>query len=156
MMRLSITMEDNVSPRLQAFGADAPKMLRQIMRRTGSRYRSHMRRKYLKGQMLGRQTGTLYRSVKVRTIKRKDMVEIRPSTPLANVYHTTGQIVIRPRNAKALRWFDSSGEPQFAKEVRLDPKPFVTRSYQTFPWNREMSQAAQWVISRTIKRRMNQ
>ncbi|MFP4066222.1 MAG: hypothetical protein ACLFS5_01855 [Spirochaetaceae bacterium] len=156
MMRLAVTLEDNVTPRLRAFGADAPQMLRKVMRRVGSRYRSHMRRNYLKGQMLGRRSGTLYKSVRVRSVKRRNMVEIRPYSPLANIYHTTRQIVIRPRNARALRWFNQAGEPQFAKEVRMSPKPFVTRSYQTFGWDREMIMATQWVINREVKRRFAQ
>lgn len=156
MIHMNVSLEDNVTPRLRAFGDEAPQMLRKVMRRVGSRYRSYMRKHYLRGQMLGRRSGTLYKSVRVRSVKRRNMVEIRPYSPLANIYHKAGPIVIRPRDAKALRWFNAAGEPQFTKEVRFAPQPFVARSYQSFPWDREMALATQWVINREIKRRFRQ
>jgi hypothetical protein len=156
MMRLSVGVEDNVSPRLKAFGADADKLLRKVLRRTGARYRSHMRKNYLRGQMLGRRTGALYKSVRVRKVRRKNMVEIKPYSPLANIYHNTGPIVIKPKTKQALRWFNAAGEPQFAKEVVLDPRPFVSASFNSFSWRREMFNATTHVINREIRRRFRE
>ncbi len=156
MMRLNITVEDNVSPRLRAFGDQAPKMLMKVLRRVGSRFRSHMRRNYLRGQMLGRRSGTLYKSVRVRSKKRRNLVEIRPYSPLANIYHSGQPIKIRPKDAKVLRWFGPGGEPQFAKEVTLRPRPFVTRAYQSFRWNQEMFNATSWIINREIRKRFRE
>lgn len=153
MMRMSVSIENRLDDRLRVFGRDAGKILNKILRTTGNAYRRYMRRNYLRGQMLGKRTGTLYRNVKVRKVRRRTAYRVVPFLPLANIYEHSGGADIRPKNASVLRWFNQAGEPQFAKHVHLRQRPFVTASYRAFPWDREIGNAANKVIKKELARR---
>jgi len=152
MIRMRISMDGTLDDRLRVFGNDAPKVLRKVIRTTGNEYRKHQRNNYLKGQMLGRRSGKTYRATKVKKVRRKMAYSVI-SSPLANIYEHPGGATIVPKNAKALRWWDQSGNPVFAKRVHIRARPFVTRSYESFDWDRAADNAATKVIKKELARR---
>jgi hypothetical protein len=151
MVQYNISVVNEVSGRLRQFGSDQDKILKKILRRIAGKYRTFLRRHYLRGQMLGRRTGETYRNTRVRKVRRRDAYRVAP--PLANIYEHPGGATIRPKDAQVLRWFDRSGEPQFAKEVNLPRIPFVTRSYERFDWKRETFKNTNDVIMRELRKR---
>jgi hypothetical protein len=153
MIDVTYSYEDNgLEDRLRGFGRDAPKILDKVLRRTGSAYRKHMRRNYLRGQMLGRRSGDTYKSIKVRKVRGKHAYRVTPG-PLAMVYESDKPIIIRPKDAPVLRWINSHGEWRSAREVRLRPRPFVTASYESFDWSKELREASNKVLQRELARR---
>lgn len=147
---LTITITDDVGPRLARFGRRARAMAVSVARRVGYAYRRVLRRRYLSGQYLGVVSGQTKRKVKVIKARGKDLIIVW--SPLANIYEHPGGVDIRPKERKVLRWFDRSGKAQFARHVHLRQRPFMSDSVDAFAWNREIGQAADAVIERELKR----
>lgn len=152
MIRMRVSIDNTLDDRLRIFGNDAPKILRKILRTTGNEFRKHQRNNYLRGQMLGRRTGETYRATKVKKVRRKMAYSVIAS-PLANIYEHPGGATIKPKSARVLRWYNQQGEPQFAREVHLRARPFVTASFDSFGWDREGDRAAEKVIRKELARR---
>lgn len=154
MIDVRVAFDDNrLDDRLRVFGADARKVLHKVLRTTGNAYRKHMRNNYLKGQMLGRRTKKTYKSVKVKKVRGESAYQVIPYLPIASIYEHAGGAVIKPKNAKVLRWVNQEGEWRSAHEVRLRERPFVTASFKSFPWGFELDKAANKVIKKELARR---
>lgn len=150
MIQLELEVIDRVSGRLQEFGRKAPAMALRVCRTIGQGFRSYVRKNYLRGQVIGKRTGTLYKGIKIITDKRsRNAVIVRPWAKLANIYHNPAGADIVPTKAKMLR-FEVDGRVIFTKHVHLAPRPWVPRARAEFQWAPEIQKAADTVISREI------
>jgi len=152
MISIDLDIDDYVSDRLELFGRRAPTIMRRIARTTGQEFRKFMKKNYLRGQVIGKRTGRLYKDVKIVNDKReKTAVVVRPSARLANIYHHIGGIDIRPKSAKVLK-FDIDGVPQFARHVHLEERPWVPRARREFPWRVWIVRSADKVLERELEK----
>ena len=156
MIGLDVIVTDGVSERLESFGASAPRMLDKILRMSGSQYRAELKKKYLSGQMLARQSGDLVRSLYVGRAKGQKHVYIVGSKAvksrqdfggvaiarsdasrikLANIFEHAGGYTIRPAARKALMFVAPDGTIVFTKRVTGRARPFMTASAQAFNWS---------------------
>lgn len=153
MLRVQLDVQDQFSPELARFGKRAPTIALRICRTIGQEYRKFLKKHYLRGQVIGKRTGTLYKSIKIKSDKEsKNAVTVIPG-PLANIYHNPSGATIKRDKAKALRFVNKEGEVVFTKKpIHLKPRPFMTDSKRDFPWRTEIPKAATRVIEREIKK----
>jgi len=146
---IRITMEDEITAKLDKLGADAGKILDRILRVTGAKYRDFVRRSYLSGQMLGRRSSKLWRSVLAQKLRRaKHTVLVSGAPRLSNIYEHMGGAVIMPRVGGVLR-FETDGRVVFTrKPIRLPYRPFMTESSHAFPFGGTFEQVAERTFER--------
>jgi len=152
MIKWEIDVQDMFSAELARFGRRAPVIALRICRTIGQGFRSFVKKNYLRGQVIGKRTGTLYKGIKIVTDKRsKNAVIVKPWAKLANIYHHPGGAHIVPKNAKMLK-FEIDGKTIFAKSVHLKERPWMPQSKSAFGWDVEIKKAATKVIDREIKK----
>jgi hypothetical protein len=152
MIHFEIDVQDEFSDRLEEFGKAAPRMALRICRTIGMSFRAHTKKNYMRGQIIGKRTGELYKSVKIVTDRKtRQAVIVKPWAKLANIYHNPEGATIRPRVGKMLR-FVIDGEEKFAPEVHLAPRPWVPAAYRDFDWGGEIQKAADKVIAQEIRK----
>lgn len=150
MIHINLDVQDMFSERLEEFGRRAPAIALRICRTIGMSFRAFQKKNYLRGQVIGKRTGQLYKSIKITNDRRsKNAVIVRPSARLANIYHKPGGATIVPKNASILK-FEVGGETVFARKVHLAPRPWVSQSEAAFQWDTEIQKAADKVIDREI------
>jgi hypothetical protein len=144
-----ITLEDEITGKLDKLGADAGKILDRILRVTGAKYRDYVRRGYLSGQMLGRRSSALWRSVLAQKLRRaKHTVLVSGQPKLSNIYEHMGGATIVPRAGGVLR-FEVDGKVVFTrKPIRLPYRPFITESSHAFPFGSTFEQVAERTFER--------
>jgi len=173
MIGLEVVVTDGVSDRLAAFGSAAPRMLDTILRMVGSQYRAELKKKYLSGQMLGRNSGSLVRSLYVGRSRGKKHVYIvgnkavrskqdfggvaivrrdAASVKLANIYEHAGGYTIVPKNKKALMFVTSDGQIVFTKRVVGRSRPFMSASAQAFAWPSAFTKTTDRVVDEECKK----
>jgi len=167
MIGLSVVVTDGVSDRLHAFGRAAPSMMDRILRMVGSQYRAELKKNYLSGQMLGRSSGDLVRSLYVGRARGKKHVYIVGSKAirskqdfggvairrsdasrikLANIYEHGGGYSIAPKEKKALMFVAADGTIVFTKRVRGQSRPFMTASARAFNWTQAFSKTTDRIV----------
>lgn len=152
MIQMTVEVEDMFSDRLEQFGKRGPAMALRICRTIGMSFRAFTKKSYLRGQVIGKRTGTLYKGIKIVTDKRtRDAVIVRPWAKLANIYHKESGVDIVPKSGKMLK-FDVGGRTVFTKSVHLRPRPWVPRALREFSWDAEIQKAADKVIEREVKK----
>jgi hypothetical protein len=152
MIHIVLEVQDMFSDRLAEFGRKAPAMALRICRTIGQGFRAYTRKNYLRGQVLGKRTGTLYKTIKIVTDRKsRQAVIVRPWAKLANIYHNPAGADIVPSKGKMLK-FEVDGRTIFTKHVHLEPRPWVPRARAEFQWNPEIQKAADTVITRELKK----
>ena len=153
-MTVKIVLEDEFTAKLDKLGASAGKILDNILRVTGAKYRDSIRRRYLSGQMLRKRSGELVRSVKAQKLRRaKHTVLISGSPKLANIYEHVGGVTITPRHGGALR-FEQDGKTIFTrKPIHLAQRPFMTASAKVFPFGSTFEEVAERTFAREFEKR---
>lgn len=151
MIQTNIDVQDLFSDRLEQFGRRAPTVALRICRTIAQDFRRFTRNNYMKGQVIGKRSGELWKSVKIHTDKKsRNAVTVIPWSPLANIYHNPDGATILPINGQALRWVDKQGVEHFAKRVHLEPRPWVPRAFAAFNWDESIQRSADKVIDREI------
>ena len=152
MIHFEIDVQDEFSDRLEEFGKAAPRMALRICRTIGQSFRAFTKKNYMRGQIIGKRSGELYKSVKIVTDRKtRDAVVVKPWARLANIYHNPAGATIVPKTGKMLR-FVIGGEVKFAPQVHLEPRPWMPAAYDAFDWSGEIQKAADKVIDREIKK----
>ncbi len=172
MMRTSIILEDGVKDKLRQFGSRFPKALDKVLYRVGTQYRAELKKKYLSGQMLGRRSGQLIKSLYVARAKgekhcyvvgqktiteRQDfggVVLVRSSSEslkLANIYEHSGGYTIVPKKAKALVFVAPDGKIVFTKRVQGRERPFMSTSAQRFNWVQAFEKTTDKIVAEEAK-----
>lgn len=152
MIRMTLDVQDMFSRDLEQFGRKAPAIALRICRTIAQGYRSFVKKNYLRGQVIGKRTGTLYKKISIVTDKRsRNAVIVKPWAKLANIYHHPGGADIYPEKGKMLR-FEVDGRVIFMKHVHLKERPWMDPSFKAFPWDPEIQKAATKVIDREIKK----
>lgn len=153
MIKMDVEVQDLFSPRLEQFGKRAPAIALRICRTIGQSYRAFVKKNYLRGQVIGKRTGTLYKSVKIVTDRKtKSGVIVKPWARLANIYHKPEGVTITPKTKKVLRFVTKDGRTVFTRRVHLAPRPWVGPSVSAFPWQPEIKKAADKVIERELRK----
>ena len=152
MIQMTVEVQDMFSRQLDEFGRRAPAIALRICRTIGMSFRAFMKKNYLRGQIIGKRTGTLYKQITIFKDRRSgNAVIVRPWAKLANIYHHPGGADILPTKGKFLK-FDVDGKTVFAKHVHLRERPWVPRAFSDFQWDPEIQKAADKVIDREIKK----
>lgn len=148
-MTVRITLEDEITAKLDKLGGDAGKILDRILKVTGAKYRDYVRRQYLSGQMLGKRTAKLWRSVLAQKLRRANHTVLVSGQPkLSNIYEHLGGATIVPRSGGVLR-FEVDGKIVFTrKPIRLPYRPFITESSHAFPFGGTFVQVAERTFER--------
>jgi len=107
---------------LEDLEADMLRIRRRILSRVGERAISYVQREKLRGQVLNRRSGHLAQGLHYVFIGPVSIF-IAPSVKYGAIHEYGG--VIRPVNAKVLRFFDEGGNPVFAKQVTIPAKPWL-------------------------------
>lgn len=153
MIKMDIEVMDLFSPRLKEFGKRAPAIALRICRTIGQSFRAHVKKNYLRGQVIGKRSGRLYKSIKIVTDRKsKTGVIVKPWARLANIYHNPAGVNIVPKTAKVLRFETKDGRVVFTRRVHLEPRPWVGKSVSSFPWQPEIKKAADKVLDRELKK----
>lgn len=151
MIQFEIDVQDRFSRELEQFGRRAPTIALRIARTIAQAFRAFTKKNYMRGQVIGRRTGELLKSVKIVTDKRtRDAVIVKPWAMLANIYHNPAGATIVPKTGTMLKFTNKQGEEVFVKKVYLAPRPWVPRAYAGFQWDTEVKKAADKVIDREI------
>jgi len=151
MIHFEIDVQDRFSRQLEQFGRRAPTIALRIARTIAMAFRTFTKKNYMKGQVIGRRTGELWKSVKIVTDKRtRDAVIVKPWARLANIYHNPKGATIVPKNKSILKWVNKQGQEVFARKVYLAPRPWMPRAYGAFQWDSEVKRAADKVIEREV------
>lgn len=174
MIVTQVVIKDDITPALDQFGAQMPKLLDTVLRIVGYRYRAHIKKNYLSGQMLGIETGQTIQSLVVgkrrgakhiyivgsrKVTSRQDFggVALRRTNTegvkLANIFEHQGGYVIEPKKAKALIIPVASGI-YFAKRVEGRARPFMTQSAQTFSWGPTIEKTVLEVVEKQLKKEL--
>lgn len=172
MIVAQVKVQDGLTEPLGRFGAGAPKLLDQILKIVGYRYRTYIKKNYLSGQMLAQSTGGLVQSLAVGkrrgvnhvylvgskpVIDRQNLGGVRVSranlgvVKLANIYEHVGGYVIEPKTAKRLFVATPSGI-FFPLRVEGKERPFMSQSAATFGWAEAFDKTADEVIGKELKR----
>lgn len=153
-MTIRITLQDEYTKKLDQLGSDAGKILDRVLRVTGAKYRDFVRRGYLSGQMLGRRSGKLWRSVLAQKLRRQKHVVLVSGQPrLSNIYEHLGGAVIAPRSGGVLR-FEANGKIIFTrKPIRLPWRPFMSESSGAFPFGSTFETVAEKTFAVEFKNR---
>jgi hypothetical protein len=153
-MTIRITIQDEFTHKLDQLGADAGKILDRILRVTGAKYRDFIRRGYLSGQMLGRRSGTLWRSVLAQKLRRsRHTVLVSGQPKLSNIYEHLGGALIKPRDGGVLK-FEIDGKIVFTrKPIQLHRRPFMSDSSSSFPFGSTFETAAEKTFADEFQKR---
>jgi hypothetical protein len=173
MIVVEVIATDGVSGKLERFGRDAPKHLDKILRMVGSQYRAELKKKYLSGQMLGRVSGNLVRSLYVGPAKGKRHVYVvgqkatksvqdfggvsivrreAVGIKLANIYEHAGGYTIVPKNKKCLMFVTKEGNIVFTKKVTGHARPFMTASAKAFNWPTAFEKTTDRIITEEARK----
>jgi hypothetical protein len=168
-----IIVTDGVTDRLERFGRDAPKHLDRILRMVGSQYRAELKKKYLSGQMLGKNTGNLVRSLYVgKSVGKKHVYIVgtksrryvqdfggvaivrkeAASLKLANIYEHAGGYTIVPKNKKCLMFVTKDGNIVFTKKVVGQARPFMSASSKSFDWSKAFENTTDRIITEEARK----
>lgn len=109
MMYLSVTVDDSISKQLQQFGAEAPKLLDNVLKETAGKFKQYIVRNYLSGQMLPRVTGGTQKSLKAVKSKKYPHTYWVYS-PAANLWEYFKKRKRRPFMSTSAASFDFDGE----------------------------------------------
>lgn len=171
MISIEVIIGDNVTEPLERFGKAMPAYLDKVLRLVGSQYRANLKKNYLAGQVIGRQSGDLVRSIYVgrargrrhvyvvgqkAVVKRTNLgvvTVVRRSSDrvkLANIYEHPGGYVIEPKTAKVLV-FEKDGKIVFTKRVRGRDRPFMSASSRNFPWDTAFEKTTDEVVLEAMK-----
>jgi len=166
-MNLQVVVHGGVEAKLEQYALHAPKYLDRVLRLVGSQYRAMLKKNYLSGQMIGRQSGDLYRSIYVSKVKSKKhvyrvgskavkskqdfggvaIVRTSDATRLANIYEHAGGYSIQPKTRKALMFVTPDGQIVFTKRVSGQARPFMSASSRAFNWSQAFSTATDKVVT---------
>lgn len=173
MTGIDVIVTDGVTDKLERFGRDAPKHLDRILRMVGSQYRAELKKKYLSGQMLGRNSGNLVRSLYVGQARGRRHVYVvaskavkstqdfggvaivrreSGSMKLANIYEHSGGYTIVPKNKKCLMFVTKDGNIVFTKKVTGQSRPFMTASAKAFNWPGAFEKTTDRIITEEARR----
>jgi hypothetical protein len=173
MTGLQVVVTDGVSDKLERFGRDAPKHLDRILRMVGSQYRAELKKKYLSGQMLHKNSGNLVRSLYVGKARGKKHVYIvgskstrstqdfggvsivrkdAASLKLANIFEHAGGYTIVPKNKKVLMFVTRDGNIVFTRKVTGQSRPFMTASAKAFGWNKAFENTTSKIITEEARK----
>lgn len=164
MMSLSISLEDQVTPKLSRFGnrENQSRCLDLVLKKIGQSYRAFVRKSYLSGGMLNKQSGGLYKSLRVAKKKgAKNWYWVGPVgaterirkgskgewfinqlqyVTLAIILDHAGGYTITPRTdrkndrIKKLVFPGPGGSAIFTREVQGKQRPFLAASFAAFNW----------------------
>jgi len=173
MIGIEVRVTDGVTDRLECFGRDAPKHLDRILRMVGAQYRAELKKKYLSGQMLNKNSGNLVRSLYVGrargarhayvvgskavkstqdfggvAIVRRDSSSIK----LANIYEHAGGYTIVPKNKKALMFVTRDGNIVFTKRVSGQARPFMSKSAGEFAWSSAFDKTTDRIVAEEARK----
>lgn len=164
-MSITINVEHNIEELktdLNAFGSSARPMLLRILRSVANEYRKFVVNNYLDGQYLNKRSGLTAESViayknsrlgdAVYTIGNKMQNRGAFYVKLANIYEHDGDIKIAAKNKKVIRFTGQDGEWVYAKFAILKPRPFMTDSSNTFPFEGKIESTAGTVITKQLKK----
>lgn len=152
MIQMTVEVQDMFSRELEAFGKRAPAIALRICRTIGMSFRAFTKKNFLRGQVIGKRTGELYKSIKIATDRKsRDAVIVRPWAKLANIYHKAGGADIYPKKGTFLK-FEVDGRTIFTRHVHLKERAWVPRAYAQFQWGSEIKKSADKVIEREIKK----
>jgi len=173
MTGIEVNITDGVTDKLERFGRAAPKHLDKILRIVGSQYRAELKKKYLSGQMLGRNSGNLVRSLYVGKQRGRDHVYIvgsksvksrqdfggvaivrrdAASLKLANIFEHAGGYTIVPKVKKALMFVTSDGNIVFTRKVTGQARPFMSASSRAFAWAQTFESTTSRVITEEARK----
>lgn len=173
MTGMEVIVTDGVTDRLERFGRDAPKHLDRILRMVGSQYRAELKKKYLSGQMLGKDSGNLVRSLYVgqargrrhvyvvaskKTKSKQDFGGVAivrsesASMKLANIYEHAGGYTIVPKNKKCLMFVTKDGNIVFTKKVTGRQRPFMSASSKAFGWSKAFENTTDRIITEEARK----
>jgi len=173
MIGLSVVVTDGVTDKLERFGLDAPKHLDRILRMVGAQYRAELKKKYLSGQMLGRDSGNLVRSLYVGKARGKKHVYVvgsksiksrqdfggvaivrseSSSIKLANIYEHAGGYTIVPKTKKHLMFVTRDGNIVFTAKVSARSRPFMTTSARAFGWSQAFEKTTDRIITEEARK----
>jgi len=153
MIHVFVDVQDRFSDELEQFGKRAPTIALRICRTIGQEFRKFTKKNYLRGQVIGKRTGELYKNIKIVTDKRsKNAVIVKPWARLANIYHNPEGATITPVAGKALKFETKDGRIVFTKRVRLAPRPWMRKATSEFSWAQEIPRAAEKVLNRELKK----
>jgi len=155
MILLDLEVKDQLSGKIAQFEKDAPKVELRILRGIASKYRSYVRKNYLSGQYLKRVTGQAWKLMKYKRAKGQKFIVVTPDMRIANIYHNPEGANIRPRTKTVLRWLNEAGEPQFARNVHIKPKPWMTDSFGAFGWDQTIESVGNDVVQKELAKRLN-
>lgn len=169
-----VILHGNLEGDMEKFGAQAPKLVDKTIRIVAYRYRSHIKKDYLSGQMLngGDYKGGLKDSLVAGKKKGKKFVYLVGSKKktnkktgevyatalkLANIYEHPGGYTIKPKNKKALRFESPNvagpGAYVFVRgEIHGGQRPFMSDSVRSFPWSAEFAKTTEEVIVKEMKK----
>lgn len=153
-MTVKITLEDEFTAKLDRLGSDAGKILDNMLRVTGAKYRDYVRRRYLSGQLLKRRTGQLWTSVLSQKLRKaKHTVLVSGAPKLSNIYEYPGGVTIAPRAGGVLR-FEANGEIVYTrKPIRLAQRPFMSLSSRSFPFAPTFEEVGERTFAREFEKR---
>jgi hypothetical protein len=170
MIGIQVNVVDGVSAPLERFGAKAGKMLDKILSIIGYRYRKHLRKNYLSGQMLSISTGALVKSLVVGRKRGAQHVYLVGSKPvkdrmdlggvvirrtdsspvkLANIFEHQGGYVIEPKNKQALV-IPIPGGVVFRQRAEGKARPFMSESARSFDWNGAIQKTTDEVVAKAL------
>jgi len=149
---ITIHGDEQLISDLKRFGSDFPKVLNTMLRYSANKFRSHVKKKYLSGQMLGKRTGKTQKDIKVKRIRGRLHAYIVPQPRLANIYEHHGGAIIKPKTKKSLR-FQIGGKEVHAKQVQLRRRPFWSMGIATFNFNRSTDEAVSKILDRELRKR---
>jgi hypothetical protein len=162
-----VVVKDGLTGPLERFGKEAPKMLDQVLKGAGYRYRAFLKKNYLRGQMLKQDTGALVRSIYVGKLKRQKHVYIvgnravidrdengdshAGGVKLANIYEHAGGYTIVPKRRKRLFAVTASGYWMFATRIEGKERPFMSASTQAFGWSNAFDAELEKALDKALK-----
>jgi len=147
---LSITLDDQISPAVKKLKADMPKVIDHILRVMSEDYMSHVKRRYLSGQVLKKVSGELIGRYKIKK-ERKHHYSVYPGTlGYVNIFERGG--IIRPKKGKMLRFW-IQGKPVFARQVYIRPRPFIAKSARDYETSGKGMKKANQIVGMEIAKR---
>jgi len=162
MIDIQVENLDEIKEGLKTFGDNAPKMLLTIVRLVANNYKKDILKNYLSGQYLTPRTGVLrsellaFRNKKIGEAAYTIGNRVRNSqgtfVHLANIYESDSDIFIVAKNKKAIRFIGKDGEVVFRRFSMLKPRPFMTDSANTFPFDSNIDSVANTVIYKQVNK----
>ena len=150
--RVTIHGDEQLINDLKRFGSDFPKVLNSMIRYSANKFRAHVRKKFLSGQMLGKRTGKTQKSIRVKKARGRPHAYIVLQPRLANIYEHLGGANIKPETKKSLR-FHVGAKTVHAKQVQLRRRPFWSSAIATFGFNKATNEAIDKILDRELRKR---